>query len=368
MKKLILFLLVISLVASSFVACNNDSVLTIDSNETKTTEEAKTDVDHTNETDSSETEEINHDDNITPDTPKEPDSTPTPESSKHMLNGKRVIFIGNSYTYYGNAVITNARSELTQSARISNRGYFYQICKANGATVNVTNWTFGGHSLYDLFYNCAADRGCDGTDHKSYLVDRKYDYVFIQEHGNESDETSEEFLQRIDTVQKLFREANPDVKFFFLTQRRIYEKNAHWLSAIKKLPEKGITVVEWGALVHDVATKKTEVPGANLSYNLNSFIVNQSAKDGYHPNMLTGYITAQMAYCAITGESAVGQKYDFCTDTSYSSAFDATKHISKYYKNGATTNMLEIFQSPEDMNGLQTLMDRYLSAHYYKNY
>ncbi len=363
MKKTIAFLLVSVILLTSLSACGKELDL-ITKEDIKTTGEEKT-----HETDSVETEEINHDDNVTPDAPATPDNTPDETPSSHMLDGKKIIFIGNSYTYYGNAVLTNARSELQQAQRVNNRGYFFQICRANGVkNVNVTNWTFGGHSLHDLFVTCAADRGCDGVDHKSYLTDRYYDYVFIQEHGNEFDETSEEFLDRIDMVMNFFREANHNVKFLLLTQRRIYEKNALWLSALKQLPEKGITVVEWGALVHNVAANQTEVPGATLNYNLNSFIVSQSAKDGYHPNMLTGYITAQMAYCAITGESAVGQKYDFCTNSALSSSFNATKHIAKYYKNGATTNMLDIFQSPEDMKGLQTLMDEYLTAHYYKNY
>lgn len=354
MKKTVAFLLSLVLLIPAFAACGSE--ISLPTEETATFTETKT-------------EEINHDDDITPDAPTDPEPETKPGDGPHMLDGKKIIFIGNSYTYYGNAVLTNARSQLTQAERVNNRGYFYQICRLNGAkNVNVTNWTFGGHSLDDLFTTCAADRGCNGVDHKSYLTDRNYDYVFIQEHGNEYDETREEFLGRIDTVLEFFREGNPDTKFFFFAQRRIFEKNAPWLSAIKELPAKGITVVEWGALVHDIIAKKISVPGATMSYNQNSFIVRQSASDGYHPNLLTGYITAQMAYCAITGESAVGQRYDFCMNSALSASFDAKKHVAKYYKDGATTNMEEIFRSPEDMKGLQTLMDQYLASHYYKEY
>ena len=47
-----------------------------------------------------------------------------------------------------------------------------------------------------------------------------------------------------------------------------------------------------------------------LTYDINSFFVSQmtdSGKvDGWHPNYLTGYITALMVYYALTGRSAAG--------------------------------------------------------------
>jgi hypothetical protein len=315
-----------------------------------------------------ETEEINHGDDVDPEEPAT-EETPTepvaPSPSGHVLDGKKVIFIGNSYTYYGNAVITNARSNLKQSKRGNNKGYFYQICKNNGANVNVTNWTFGGHALSDIFIKCAANRGCDGTEHQSYLTDHYYDYVFIQEGGQLCNIT----LEKIEMVINFFREANPNTKFFLLVQRVYYDREeiADSLPLLKKLPDYGVTVVEWGALVDDIIKGKTQVPGATLTYNQNSFIVDQSASDGFHPNMLTGYITAQMAYSAATGESAVGEDYSFCTNSAVNSAFSPLTFIDKYYKRG-TTNMLDIFKSPADMRGLQTLMDQYLAEHRYRNY
>ena len=141
------------------------------------------------------------------------------------------------------------------------------------------------------------------------------------------------------------------------------------MKALKEISEKGVTVLEWGALVEDVIDGKVQVPGSTTAYNRNSFVIKQSKDDGYHPNMLSGYITAQMAYCAITGESAVGQDYAFCTNASLQSAFNITNYISKYYKyQNAVTNMKEIFQSPADMKGLQELMDQYLASEAYKSY
>jgi len=105
---------------------------------------------------------------------------------------------------------------------------------------------------------------------------------------------------------------------------------------------------------------------AKESYNKNSFVICQSKDDGYHPNMLSGYITAPMAYYAVTGESAVGQPWAFCTDASRQSAFRTDPYVSKYHKySGATTNFPQIFASPQDMKGLQTRMDQYLEEFRY---
>ena len=129
----------------------------------------------------------------------------------------------------------------------------------------------------------------------------------------------------------------------------------------------GITIVDWGKLVSDIIRQNVAVPNAEKTYVKNTFIVHKSSSDGYHPNQLTGYITALMTYCAITGESAVGKSYDFWNDTSLSSKFHSVSYISKYYTHG-TTNYHQIFNSPTDMQGLQTLIDQYLEEKAYREY
>lgn len=285
----------------------------------------------------------------------------------HMLDGKKIIFIGNSYTYYGKTVLEKKQSILTQAARSNDEGFFYQLCKANGAEVSVTNWTFGAHDFEDLFENCTANRGCDGAGHQNYLTDRNFDYVVMQQGSGSANDPK--FMERIDSVMQLFKEANPDVKFVFLVQTGVHNDAYSWRSQIKDLEQKNVTVVDWGALVCDLINQKVQVPGGTQTYNKNSFIVCKSKTDGYHPNMLTGYITTLMTYCAITGESAVGQDYSFCNDSTKNTAFDFNKFISTYYTyNNATTNFPQIFGSEEDMAGIQQLADQYLAAKGYRNY
>ena len=301
-----------------------------------------------------------------------PQDNPEPEDDggeekENILDGKKVIFIGNSHTYYGKTVLEKKQSVLTQEPRNNDKGYFYQLCKTNGAEVSVTNWTFGGHEFNSLFETCAANRGCDGEDHKAYLVDRNYDYVIMQQ-GSAS-ANMPDFIEKIETVMNLFKEANPDTKFVFLVQHLAHIDNFKWRSQIKELEKKGVIIVDWGAVIVDIMNGKVKVPGATQTYNKNSFIVCKSAADGYHPNMLTGYITTLMTYCAITGESAVGQDYSFCNNSAINAEFSFSKFISKYYTyNNPTTNFNEVFASEKDMKGIQTLVDQYLEEKAYRNY
>ena len=277
--------------------------------------------------------------------------------------GKKVLFIGNSFTYYGKCVVFKDRTVLEQEPRNNDEGYFYQICKANGADVSVTNWTWGGHALRDTFgEKCAYGKECDGENHFSYLKDLVYDYVVIQEGSrNEGSASTIEWCKKI---MEIFKEANPNVKFLFPVHIGYYILSPSYkdlLLNIEEFEKLGMTVFNWGKLVNDVMTGKIKVPGAKEEYNKNSFIVNQSEKDGFHPNMLSGYITALMTYCAITGESAVGQDYSFCKDTAVNKDFDAEKYCSTYYTyDGATTNFPQIFDSKSDMKGIQQLIDKYL--------
>ena len=135
---------------------------------------------------------------------------------KVSLDGKRVIFIGNSYVYHGRTVMTAASSVMTQAERENDKGFFYQLCKENGYEVNVTNWTFGGHGLADFFgAPCAhASSACRGTRHEYELKNRYYDYVFVSPGGG--DRQASTLADDFDYIIKFFKEANPDVKIVCL--------------------------------------------------------------------------------------------------------------------------------------------------------
>lgn len=391
---MVLLLMVVALSASMFAGCTKQGADDVDAAlpgdfiesaqsdpENKPQKPQKPQNDDTEKDDGDEEKEEVPDDKNEggtnqSDADPEPDTDPEPEQpqddaeldedgeeeKENILDGKKIIFMGNSHTYYGRTVLGKGVSILTQAPRMDDKGYFYQLCKANGAEVSVTNWTFGGHYLTSLFNPCNSNKGCDGERHESYLVDKNYDYVVMQD-GNRSDLPN--FLATIDQIMTFFKEGNPDTKFVFLAQHTVHMDDCNWRYYLKDLEKKGVIIVDWGAVVVDIMNGKVKVPGATERYDKNSFIVG----DGFHPSVLSGYITTLMTYCAITGESAVGQDYSFCDNTFINKDFSFTSFIDKYYtKKNINTNFPEIFASESDMNGIQTLVDRYLNEKAYRNY
>ena len=279
----------------------------------------------------------------------------TPQSSIDALQGKKILFVGNSYTYYGR-VVTPQGGILSQAERDDNRAMFYYLCQEKGIDVSVTNWTFGAHTLADLFTTCVANRGCDGVHHADYLTDRSFDYVVLQQAGNPRAATlsAEEFLQQCDDVIAFFKAANPNAQFLFLVHHFAHQNSFGWLEALPRLAERGVKVVDWGKLVWELI--------GTSPFDKNSFIVCRSEKDGFHPNPLTGYLTALMTYCAITGQSAVGQPCSFCGNTELEPRYSFPDYMARHYTYGQChTNFPEIFTSKETMTALQKLADQYLA-------
>lgn len=295
------------------------------------------------------------------------DSTPeTTESTqvswptgKEALQGKKIIFLGNSYTFWGQTVIHKGYDVLTQDKRSNDQGYFYQLCKANGIDVNVTNFTFGSHDATDLvgYGPCNAERDCDDEYHQYYLQDPYYDYVAIQCYNER--EYKGDLVAHLQPIVDFFREANPDVKFLLLVPHMAQEKEYRWVNDIDSLKDVGFKICDWGGLCHDLSQGTVQVPGGTLPTTRSSFV---NSKDNHHENILAGYITTLMVYCAITGESAQGQPYDFCDDSSINKLFDLEAFRDKNYPdNPGDTNFVEIMRSEADMAGIQQLVDEYLA-------
>ncbi|MBR5218263.1 MAG: hypothetical protein IKV89_00890, partial [Clostridia bacterium] len=281
------------------------------------------------------------------------------------LDGKKVIFIGNSHTYYGRPVISVSNKKYKLEDRVNNKGGLYQLCKANGIDVSVTNWCFGSHGLRSLFGGepCTVSGNCKDVIHEDYLTDRYYDYVIVQPGvgQNSIDNLQADF----DYIISFFKEANPKAKFFLLDPATQHGYNAtghpypDMLSQYGDIEKKGVEVISWGKVVDDAV--KYGVPGTDTSFNKNSFVV----KDGYHPNLLAGFITNVMTYCAITGEKAADQPYGFFLDQNLAPDFDLKGFNDYYYADGeGDSNSDEILKSEKDMNALKEFIDSHMDGTY----
>lgn len=292
------------------------------------------------------------------------------KDNKNMLDGKKIAFIGDSNVYWGRVVNGNSKSVHEQSKRENNEGVFYQICKANGAEVNVLDWTWGSHGLWTLFSGepCTLKGKCLDLNHEEALTDKNFDYVVIGLTRSETDEAA--MLEQFEHITKIFKEANPNVKIIALAPAMIYGYNDKdtvrqgTIDNLKVIEEKfDVTIVDWGRIVKDLCEGTVKVPGATQEYNRNTFVI---TKDNKHPSLLAGYITSLMTYCAITGEKAEGQPYDFFFKEEFASTFGIPAFVEGNYANAEETTMEEIFNSEADMKGLQQLIDKYLAEKPYR--
>ncbi len=284
------------------------------------------------------------------------------QAAVEALDGKKIIFIGNSFTQSAFAIMPKPEALLNQQDRTGVHGLFYELCKANGAEVSITNWCFGGHHLTDTFGGlCDSKKDCKGQNHESFLTDRYFDYVAIQPYIEK--QYGGNLMQHLTYIMDFFKKENPNVKFLLLVPHMAYDENYKWNKDVETLKGSDILVCNWGKMLQDIVTGDTQVPGATQSYFRPTFVVSVDATDGYHQNILAGYLTALMVYSAITGDSAVGQPYAFCDDPTVDPQFNLEAYKAKKYVYEPSTNFIEVFRSEADMKGLQQLVDQYLVAY-----
>ncbi len=272
----------------------------------------------------------------------------TPETPIVSLDGKTIFIVGNSHLYYGNCVIYGDNGK-------KDTGYLYRIIKSFGENANVIDHTYSGKSLNYIY-----------THHLSKIstdVLNKVDYVVLSEAGNIN---NSHLLEHCRKIMALFPETT---KFYYSCHAIIYDWDLDaTYNSFDALRQEGIKMIDWGRMIYDIYTGAIQVPGGTMNYNRCSFIkdnvyydknTNTTKGDDKHPNPLTGYISAQAIYTALTNRTALYTDYSFCSDRSVNSLFDFDDFIAKHYNAGKSTNFDKIFASPRDMAGIQKLIDIY---------
>lgn len=287
------------------------------------------------------------------------DDVVPPEEHAHegivSLEGKTIMIVGNSMVYYGNCVVLGDTGK-------ADYGYFYQLAAANDNNVTVIDHTYPGEKLNYIYDTYLTKLSKEERN--------KVDYLVLSE-GNQH---NDDLVGTCEKILALFRE---DVEFRFLRQPMMFESDMpDLIRGVKELREKGYQVVDWGKLVYDIHSGTTAVPGATMEFNRASFMKeNKGYKNGKgdtvgsgnsgdrnHQNPLSGYITAQMLYTSLTNRSAVLTDYSFCFDNTIHPYFNIDTFAKLHYTGTIKTNFNSIFRSPQDMLGLQMLMDQYLQA------
>ena len=271
---------------------------------------------------------------------------PAGESS---LDGKKIMFAGNSLTYYGEIVINDNGSPTNK------KGIFEKIAEFFGDKVTVTNFTYGSAGFTDGRDKASTD-GIPSS-YKDYglyqlmlelhpnhynnqngaAMDSFYDQdiVVFQQRGASISSSYDQVMQ----LAALFPE---DTQFAVIITH--YDtKNTSTSSALKKTLADGWKVIPAGDLVTDLWNGK--IANTEFKYTKNDFVI---TKDNVHPNYLTGYVKALMTYCTLTSRSAVGADYSF------------VNRSTSYYANANETQFEEVLASSTEMLRIQELIDSYI--------
>ncbi len=291
------------------------------------------------------------------DSPVTPEEKEPPCKTEEVvsLEGKTIMMVGNSMLYYGNCVIYGDTGK-------ADKGYFYQLIASAGEEAKVIDHTYTGKTLNYIYDNHLTKLS------KSTL--ESTDYVVLAE----ANKKNKDLLGTCKKIMALFPE---DTKFVFMCNPMIYYGDVEGLyEGVADLrAEKDIIIVDWGKMVYDIFTGAVKVPGSTVKYDFCTFIKdnvyvkddkgnlikNPKGGDKKHPNPLSGYLSAQMLYTAVTNRSALYTDYSFCSDIAINERFDIDAFAFAHYTGDKTTNFTDVFRSPADMFGLQRLIDLYLA-------
>lgn len=308
------------------------------------------------------------DQQTTPQNPsgEKPDN-PGDGQSDASLNGKKIMVIGNSMVYYGGCVLNGSQKN-------PDPGMLDKIIRAYGESATVYDCTYGGHALHDFTSNgCVSSKlhgdagttasgNCPGlgTELLPTSVIPSIDYVFISEAGD----NNALFYTDASAVFKRFKDANPNVKCFYINHiYSVYKSHTNVTSNLSKLHADGVTVINCGQLAYDIYTGKVRVPGGSMSYSDRYTFCNHTSSDTYHPNPLMGYIMTQMCYCALTGREPFFADYAKLVKNSYfgaSGKYAYSDYYQKYYTTAAAHPFMDVIDNDAEMRGIQELIPGYI--------
>lgn len=257
---------------------------------------------------------------------------------------KKIIFIGNSFTFFGKCVNVKTFDEVDD-------GYFYKLAQSFGEDVTVTNFTWGGASfwhkgdgfasrmlyeklkeLHPAYYN-----NPDGLEIEDFY---RQDAVVLQQSGDCIAQTYED----AQLIMSLF---TPETKFgFYITTYDAFHSFTPSFEAASKIRDAGGVYIPLGHMIDDIIKDRAKDFSGTLDYDKNSFVVCRE-HDKFHPNTLTGYLTALSTYCAFTQRDMSGAEHSF------------VKAMGEEFYTLGESNHEAIIASDKEMSALKALTLKY---------
>lgn len=259
---------------------------------------------------------------------------------------KKIIFIGNSFTFFGKCVNVKTFDEVDD-------GYFYKLAQSFGEDVTVTNFTWGGASFWHKGDGFASRMLYEKLKelHPAYYnnpqglpLDSFYmqDIAVLQQSGDRIKETYEDAR----LIMELFP---PETVFgFYITTYDAFHNFEPSFEAAQKIRDEHNGVyIPLGHMVDSLIKGEALLKDSLLEYTKNSFIVCRE-NDKFHPNTLTGYLTALCVYSAFTQKEVFSADHSFVTEM----------NREEFYSLG-DTNHPEIIASDREMLALKHLVYEY---------
>ena len=259
---------------------------------------------------------------------------------------KKIIFIGNSFTFFGKCVNVKTFDKVDD-------GYFYKLAQSFGEDVTVTNFTWGGASFWHKGDGFASRMLYEKLKelHPAYYnnpqglpLDSFYmqDIAVLQQSGDRIKETYEDAR----LIMELFP---PETVFgFYITTYDAFHNFEPSFEAAQKIrDEHNGAYIPLGHMVDSLIKGEALLKDSLLEYTKNSFIVCRE-NDKFHPNTLTGYLTALCVYSAFTQKEVFSADHSFVTEM----------NIEEFYSLG-DTNHPEIIASDREMLALKHLVYEY---------
>lgn len=270
-----------------------------------------------------------------------PTGSPAEENGKTVsLDGKKVMFIGNSALYFGGAVSPGDPMK-------TDEGWFWQLCRANGEKCSVYDFTWGGKDLGFIYQNYLRGQTFTG-----------FDFVFLTEANTDSSETWE-------TIRKIMGLFSGDTEFFYLNHAyTVYQCHSRLIGQFGAMRKGGVRIIDWGKALFDLAEGRASLPDGMPEFSAADFFGSKGTP--YQPNPLAGYLTALMAYCTVTGRPAVGLP-DIAFETGQGllyggSAVGFDEFVERHYDSPTDTHFPSIMASGEVMRALRQYVDFVLAS------
>ena len=313
MKRIIVFILAISILVVSLVSCDIGPTETSDYTDPAIQDETPGEETTAEETAAEETpgEETTAEETSAEETPSEeiPDDDIIVRDPSKTYN---ILFIGNSFTYRNNMPTD----------------IFKKICESSGYKVNVETITNGGHYLWEF----ASPNDTYGKQVHSALKEKQYDIVIIQEQSGNAIANPARFYDGVRDLSALVKENGAELWLF---------ETWGYKEGYSKLPSHGGTTAAMEMMLRAAYTAIADEVGARVAYtgvamidvHTNNTQYNLYNADLYHPSKLGSTLAAFTLFAAVFNCDVREISYKKGLDTKTASIFKEAAYNATFGDN-----------------------------------